>query len=393
MKIPRIANSVGNIDDDLIVDAAERKTKTNYSLWLKWGSIAACLAVIIIAVTAILSSSFHDDKPTSGKYKYQVSGSETDIEWPWKYKTAGEKYQTVNFNGKSYSIKSINPIGEELIGNILGTCEVEGVDSYTNQKYTETFEVRKINGVSEEKLVAAGNDAGFYIYIFDDTVKPATFGEVLDLYGLEQNLRFNHFSVCEGYDEKGYFNIAYDTYIRQTLSECRSAILYDKADSFDKISRNYLSFTVTSNALGVYNGVVYISDDGYFATNIFNYSYIYFIGEDAAEKIINYAKDNSDEAEPELYYTLTVSGTLTEIGDGYVLIDDSILCKNREDGTVYKIFTDDIRMRRCIECFNFEIGDTVGIKYEGIISEGNEISSAYSMYKGTLVDGDLAIPE
>ena len=143
----------------------------------------------------------------------------------------------------------------------------------------------------------------------------------------------------------------------------------------------------------MYNGVVYISDDGYFATNIFDYSYIYFIGEDAAEKIINYAKSNSDKAEPELYYTLTVSGTLTEIGDGYIKIDDSVLCKNKGYGTVYKIFTGDIRMKRCIECFNFEIGDTVGIKYEGIISESNEIIGAYSMYKGTLVDGDLAIPE
>lgn len=62
------------------------------------------------------------------------------------------------------------------------------------------------------------------------------------------------------------------------------------------------------------------------ATNILNYSCSYFIGKDAAEKIIEYAMNNSDEAEFSPY-ALTVSGTLTEIGNGYILIDDTVLCK------------------------------------------------------------------
>ena len=50
--------------------------------------------------------------------------------------------------------------------------------------------------------------------------------------------------------------------------------------------------------------------------------------------IIEYAMNNSDEAEFSPY-ALTVSGTLTEIGNGYILIDDTVLCKNAEDGTIY----------------------------------------------------------
>ena len=73
--------------------------------------------------------------------------------------------------------------------------------------------IRKINGVSEEKLVAAGNASGFYVYMLDDVTKPATFGEVMDLYGLEQNLEFNHFVVYEGYDEKDSFDVRDDAYI------------------------------------------------------------------------------------------------------------------------------------------------------------------------------------
>ena len=36
MKTPRIANAIGQIDDDLIADAAKYKTK-NKKHWLKWG--------------------------------------------------------------------------------------------------------------------------------------------------------------------------------------------------------------------------------------------------------------------------------------------------------------------------------------------------------------------
>ena len=50
-------------------------------------------------------------------------------------------------------------------------------------------------------------------------------------------------------------------------------------------------------------------------------------------------------------------------------------------------------MRRCIECTDIKVGDTVAVKYRGNISDGNEIGNAYSMYKGTLVDGGLAVPE
>ena len=392
MKTPRMANAVGHIGDELITAAADGKKKSKHHPWLKWGSIAACFAVLVIAGAAILPSFLGGDGPATGKYKYHISGSEANVRWPWEYKTNGEKYPTIHFNGKAYGIKYLNPIGEELLGDMLGSCKAEGVDSYTNKKYTETFEVRRINGVSAERLVASGAAGEFYVYMLDNTAKPATFGEVMELYGLAQTLEFNHFTVCEGYKEKGYYKANDDAYIWQILSDCGNAELYNGADSFDRSNRNYLTFTATSDALGVYKSVIYISEDGYFATNIFNYSHIYFIGEEAAGKIISYAKSNSTEASFEPY-ELTVSGTLTEIGDGYVLIDDSVLCTDEKDGTVYKIFTNDIRMKRCIEFVGIEVGDTVAVKYSGEISANNEIDGAYSMRKGTLVEGDLAIPE
>lgn len=398
MKRKKISETIDNINPKYIDEATEYipKAKTTSKSWLKWGSLVACFVVLVVAGFAIIPSFFDDDNivdnTNDGKYKYYVSGSEVDIEWPWEYKTNAEKYHNIVFDGKQYVIKSLNAVSTNSLGETLGTCEAEGVDSYTDKKYNETFEVRKLNGVSAEKLIAVGNDTGFYVYTIDDSEKPSTFGKMLELYGLTQTLEFNRFTKYEGYDDKGYFSLNSDEYIWQILSGCRDAQLANQSDSFDRSNRNYLTFTATSDALGVYKRVVYISEDGYFATNILNYSCSYFIGTDAAGKIIEYALNNSDKAEFSPY-ALTISGTLVEIGNGYVLIDDTVLCKNAEDGTVYKVYTNDLRVLRCIEYASIKVGDTVVVKYDGEISESNEVTGAYSMYKGTLEDGDLLIEE
>ena len=390
MKIPRIVNAMGHIDDDLISGAVESKKKKK-NPWIKWGSFAACFALLVITGAAVLPSLL-GDRTAQGKYQYQLSGMEMDVEWPWEYKTNGEKYPVIQFGGKEFHIKSLRTVDRSYLGEELGTCQAEGVDSYTQKSYTETFEVYRINHVSEEKMIAIGNETGYYVYDVDEKAKPETFGQVLDLYGLSQNLKFSHFTKYEGYKSKGYFTLDDDAYIWQILSGCRDAKLYSETDSFDRRDRNYLSFTATSDPLGVFKRVVYISEDGYFSTNIFDYSYTYFIGREKAGEIIDYAQSNCTETEF-VPYALSVAGTLTEIGDGYVLIDDTPMCFDPKDGMVYRVFTDDIRMKRCMECFDIQVGDTVGAQYEEPVSGNHEIHHAYSIYKGTLVDGDLAVPE
>ena len=62
MKTPRIVNAVGHIDDDL-VSGANRAKVVKKNAWLKWGSIAACLAVMLMAVVAIAPMMFGGDDP------------------------------------------------------------------------------------------------------------------------------------------------------------------------------------------------------------------------------------------------------------------------------------------------------------------------------------------
>ena len=387
----KIVNAIGNIDDKLI-EAAEKSSRKPRRLWVKWCSAAAAAVVLVLAGILIAPHLTHNNNSGGERvYKYHVNGAESNIVWPWKYLTDGEKYHTISLDNVTYSIRNCRTIGDEFLGETIGDAEAFGTDDITGKKYTATFEVRRIKGIAQEYMVAAGNDQGFYVYMVSDFKNPATVGELLENYNLRQNMRLDHFSENTGDDENSDYSIEDDSYIWDVLTGCSDAKLCQD-DVFNKDGTGYIAFCVSSEALGVYKKVIYISESGYLETNILDYGYTYYIGEKTAREIIDYARKNGSKAE-KVVYEASIEGTLTEIGDGYVLIDDSVLCEDAGKGKVYKVYTDDIRMRRCIELGNIQTGDIVSAKYDGDISENNEVSGAYSIYTGELVRGGLVLPE
>ena len=387
MNIPRIVDAIGYIDDDLITAALEDPPRKRHNLMIKWMSVAACLALVMIA--GILVPHFlRTATIAESKYKYHVSETERAIEWPWKYKTAAEKYPAIKFNGKQFTVKSQNPIHTDALGDEIGSCIAEGLDPDTEKKYTETFEVWKIHGISEELMIAAGNEDGFYVYAADESTAPDTLGKLLELYGLSQNIELNYVTKCENYEEKEELLLDNDDEIWQILAGRSDAKLDNTSDFFERENRIYLAFTATSETLGVYNRVIYISEDGYFATNIFDYEYSYFIGKEAAGQIISYVQKHSTETKSSTSLP-TISGTVTEIGNGYIMVDDTVLCKKSKAGKKYKVYTDDIKIRRWIESGELKEGDLVIVEYEGEISSNYEVKGAYSIFTGTLEENGI----
>ena len=68
---------------------------------------------------------------------------------------------------------------------------------------------------------------------------------------------------------------------------------------------------------------------------------------------------------------LSARGTIAEITDGYILIDDSVLCKDPADGIRYKVLLDDIWIFRFVDKGFAKAGDIVQIMYEGKIDYDN----------------------
>ena len=71
------------------VEAAEKVPYKKKKRWVKWGSIAACLAMIVVAGTMIFNNSNTSPIFIGGierEYKnISILCGESAIEWPWEY--------------------------------------------------------------------------------------------------------------------------------------------------------------------------------------------------------------------------------------------------------------------------------------------------------------------
>ena len=397
MKKTRISESIGYIDGELVSEAVSYKKNVTATRFVKWGSLAACLMAVVMAVMLILPAMSGETVFVGGierNYKELIlqEGEAGYYVYPWEYRTDPERFLELHFNGNLYGSRG-SEIREALLGEVLGVGTGSGFDDYTETTYTESFTVYKIGGISQDRMVAVGMDGKYYVYLNGTENAPTTFGELMDLYDLENTLRFERFSVCENGDEKRYFRLKDGADIMALLSEYKDAYAVEMDPAFSMANKNYISFTATSEALGVYKRVFYVSDDGYISTNVFEYGYLYYIGEEAAARVISHAKNNAEEAAFEPYEEI-LAGTIVEIGDGYILVDDSVRCKDPNDGLVFRVPTDDIRIRRCYEMGRIKVGDLVAVRFRGSIDPDTlTVSGAMNINECVMTDGGIAIPE
>ena len=64
MKTPRIVNAIGHIDDDLINSATKSKKVAKKNIWIKWTSLVASFAIIIIVAAVAVPTLFRDGNTT-----------------------------------------------------------------------------------------------------------------------------------------------------------------------------------------------------------------------------------------------------------------------------------------------------------------------------------------
>lgn len=398
MSVPRIAKALDHIDDALISEATDSRNVKKASRWLRWGAIAACLAVVVIAGVRMLPGSDRVQTSIGGvarAYKdVSVLEHEEAIEWPWEYRTVSERYSTVTYDKAGYTIKAANwPIDSSFLDGSLGICDAIGYDMTTGQGYHESSGVRQITGISPDLMIAVELDGQFYVFQRDGYDPSAALGDVLDGYSLAQTLELDRFEVYDNGGEKGCYSLSEDGPIWEILAGCRDAQFVED-DGWGYADRDHISFTATSEPLGVYKRVFYVFADGDISTNIFDWGYTFHIGEDAAKEIISYARENAAEAEREPY-TYSLAGTLTEIGDGYILVDDTILCADPKDGMVFKVPTSDLRISRCLDHQGIGPGDLVMIHFTGDVDAdgGNAVFGAVSMSRASIHEGEVMIPE
>ena len=135
MKTPRIAYAVGHIDDKLVSETAGEKTAKKI-IWHKWGSLAACFAVMLLAAIVAVPM--------------LLSGNELVYEKGYVY-TVNEESFSDYIGGKV--------IEEEKIGNKIADVSITaGWKNSAGEWSAETEQLRgevySINGISSDIAVA-----------------------------------------------------------------------------------------------------------------------------------------------------------------------------------------------------------------------------------------------
>ena len=382
-----ILNALGDIDPALVPELPAKKKRT----WKRSAAIAACLALILAGALG-LTRPWELRKVNLGGVTrlYRNTSSHTEsaaLIFPWEYRPIWDQFTSLTLNDRAYRsrAKSISP---ELLGDSLGMSVASGYDIYTETNPQQQFPVYAIRGINPTLLIAAELDGLYWVYMQEGYDPPATLGEFLTDYQLAENIALTDFTLSEDYDPQGYSQLtAQDTPIWELLESCREAP-YLELDPFHPQTKSVI-FSATAEALGIYKKSFRISSDGYLDTNIAEYGYAFYIGEEAANAIIDYALSNSQTAafEPYCYY---LSGTVTEIRDNYFLLDDSLLAAGK--GMTFKVPSEDLLIRRWLEFGGIGVGDFITVTYYGGIEDGTVIG-AYSLSRSYLEDGHVLIPE
>lgn len=207
MKTPRIINSVGHIDDDLITAAVENEKKAKHRPWFKCSSIAACFALLVAAGAFILPKVIdykvdignqletesvaatvekQDDNIQEDQSNHVIEGVYIPaIELPDSANTAMDMIGLVVYQGRIYT-QAEDYFGEAaekietLVGEHLGTAK-GNIDEWSSQdEYATEF----ASTVAGEVYSVNGYDTSFRICIYaeveDENHNPTVWIQFLD---------------------------------------------------------------------------------------------------------------------------------------------------------------------------------------------------------------------
>ena len=361
-----------------------KKDKTKKERLVKWGILAVSFAILVVAgfsfLAPLINNYLISHEKIDKRYKrLTLSTDDSAYVWSWKELTESERPYEVEIDGIKYV--KFRSVSEEFVGDKIGEYTVVGCDAITEEQHPADCTMYQLKGVNQTEFMAGIITDKYYIFRNDVYDPPQTLGEMFDRVDLSQFVKLERFSKSTNAISAKVFLLNDDEYVWEILSSCRDAAFVD-ADQihWHMYERKFISFSISSKILPIYKQAFSITEDGYLWTNAFQWGYLYYIGEDAAEKIIKYAKSNSKKAVYEPYDTSKyVYGKIVDITDDYVLVDDSILCKKKSQGITYKVLMNDVRFSRCVNKHN--IGDLVQISYVGEVDKenSNTISTAFSM--------------
>ena len=303
----KLLRAIGDIDDDIIDDAASNTGGSKKGRWMRAVAAAACVAIVGIGATVLikqpdggLTASGDHLYPVKNVYidRQQASGGETEgiCHVPLlEDMTDDARYVSAEYNGVEYTTR-MTELGTSVMTRI-GDAVLRGHDVYTDTDHTIDAEVYSIEGVSAVCAVAVkpvGNDK-YYVYV-NSSYKPETLGDLIDDLDLHSNMSFGpvymELSVRTEYSGLVEFSDVDEAAIwEMLLSDVTPVAIYDRVP-LDGLGGVLRSISVDIPLLGYKNISLTVTEDGYLWTNILDIGKAFYIGREKAEAFADYVDEN-----------------------------------------------------------------------------------------------------
>lgn len=340
----RLHRLFGNVDDDLVADAARRPLSR--MVWVPVSVAAAAVALTVgLALTqpwakhplpvagddssAAQQTTAQSDNTTTQTTTVRqscytenglatstrpVGGTPTttttavgDVppevwyEQKWDDKPVWQQFPQFDRNQQQYTLRDVT-VPADKIGDYLGDVTLHGYDVYTDTAYTRSGKLYRIRGISDACAVAlqyAGRTD--YFPATNSQYAPATLEQLIADLSLREHLRVG--TVYHSYrDEEGTLHDVH--YNGLTVEKVWELLMENTAlpNEYDWQHQwqEKIAVSIDMPLLGYTNVSLSLSKDGYMRTNLLDTEKTFFIGADTVAAFMDYVQTHC-----RMYETLT----------------------------------------------------------------------------------------
>lgn len=215
-------------------------------------------------------------------------------------------YSSTIYNNNTYST-TYYTIDKAKIESKLGTSDFESSILQTNDLYPlKDVEIYKISNVSANAFIAAmitdeSGESAYFVFRNDD-YRPKTLSDLINDFNLKENLQFNTLAEYNPVSESGISNTTYYT-LKQNpplwdllMSKTNAKFILSE-DISDKSQSDFMQLMTISVDMpigNIINCAMGVTQNGYLFTNITQYGSYFYIGEENAQKFVDYILENNE---------------------------------------------------------------------------------------------------
>ncbi|MGM9636916.1 MAG: hypothetical protein ACI3YK_02915 [Eubacteriales bacterium] len=221
----------------------------------------------------------------------------------WDEMRIYQQFPETAFNGRTYvasgyrqteqEIYRDNALDKSLIGEAIGSAELQGYDVYTETAFTHAAQLFELSDISPDCAIAVRFEGQeeFYPYLCHE-YRPDTLEDFVNSLNLKNTLTLTGSAYCEYKKSNGnyatveFVGLNADA-VWEMLLDDLSAVNEARDDSVQTYSI-IMSFGVSIPKLAVENLSMSVTEDGYLITNLLATRKVFYIGPNKTRAFVDY---------------------------------------------------------------------------------------------------------